>query len=209
MKRIAKVAVVLGMTTLLMTGCESSERKEAVKNIEEFSQEYEEAGDSIAKEQQSNYKILGESLQALQDISAKDSGELETEEQIAQANELLEEFRTELNEMISSVEESSQVTESSKELTEISLTFRNDSSKGAKSLSIRDPQSGMERELDSFEAGKKVETMIKIPVDTWNITWYLYNEQGECIVEETTSLEKVKTGATIYYKEDGVYIESY
>lgn len=197
------------MTALLLTGCGNSQRKEAVENIETFRQEYEEAKDSIAQDKMSDYQLLGESVQALLDISEKDSGELETEEQITQANELLEELREELYEMTGSVEESQEDSETSGEVIEAVLTFRNDSQTGASSLSIVEPQSGTEKELDSFEAGKKVETTVKLPVDALKISWYLYNENGECMLQETTNLEDISTGATIYYTEDGIYTELY
>lgn len=197
------------MTALLLTGCGNSERKEAVKNIEGFSQEYEEAKDSIAQDKMPDYQVLGESVQALLDISEKDSGELETEEQITQANELVEEFRAELYEMTESVEESQEDSEMAGEVLEAVVTFRNDSQTGASSLSIVEPQSGTEKELDSFEAGKKIETIVKLPIDAQKISWYLYNENGECIVQETTNLEDIRTGATIYYTEDGIYTELY
>lgn len=209
MKNISKIVTVLGITGLLFTGCGNSERKEAVKNINDFSQEYEEAKDDITQDKMSNYQMLGESVQALLDISEKDSGELETEEQIAQANELVEELRAELYEMTGSVEESQEDSETAGEVVEAVITFRNDSQTGAFSLSVLDPQSGMEKELDSFEAGKKIETTVKLPVDALKISWYLYNESGECTVQETTNLEDIKSGATIYYTEDGVYTEVY
>lgn len=209
MKNISKIAAILGIGTLLFTGCGNGERKEAVQNIEDFSQEYEAAKDSIGQEQMSKYQVLGESVQALLDISEKDSGELETEEQIEQANELVEELRTELHEMIGNVEESQEVSEMTGETIEAVITFRNESQTGASSLSIINPASGTEEELDSFEAGKKIETTVKLPVSDMKIEWYLYNENGECIAQETTSLEEIKSGATIYYTEDGAYTEIY
>ena len=87
MKKISKIAAVLGIAGLLFAGCGNSQRKEAVKNINDFSQEYEAAKDSIGRDEMSNYQLLGESVQALLDILEKDSGELETEEQIVQANQ--------------------------------------------------------------------------------------------------------------------------
>lgn len=209
MKNISKLVAALGMTGLLLTGCGNSERKEAVENINDFSQEYEEAKDNIAQERMSDYQLLGESVQALLDISQKDSGELETEEQIAQANELVEELRAELYEMTGSVEESQEDLETVGETVEVVITFRNDSQTGACSLSVLDAQSGVEKELDSFEAGKKIETTVKLPVEALKINWYLYNETGECTVQETTNLEDIKSGATIYYTDDGVYTEVY
>lgn len=209
MKNISKIVAILGMSTLMFTGCGNSERKEAVQNIEEFSQEYEAAKDSIGQEQMSKYQVLGESVQALLDISEKDSGELKTKEQITQANELVEELRAELHEMIGNVEESKDVSETAEESIEAVISFRNESQTGASSLSIINPASGTEEELDSFEAGKKVETTVKIPVADMKIEWYLYNENGECIAQETTSLEDIKSGATIYYTEDGAYTEIY
>lgn len=209
MKYISKIAAVVGMTVFLLTGCGNTERKEAVENINDFSQEYEEAKDNIALDKRSDYQLLGESVQALLDISEEDSGELETEEQIAQANELVEELRIELYELTGSVEESQEDSEIMGETVEVVITFRNDSQTGASSLSIIEPQSGTEKELDSFEAGKKIETTVKLPVDALKISWYLYNETGECTVQETTNLENIKSGATIYYTEDGVYTEVY
>ncbi len=209
MKYISKIAAVVGMTVFLLTGCGNTERKEAVENINDFSQEYEEAKDNIALDKRSDYQLLGESVQALLDISEEDSGELETEEQIAQANELVEELRIELYELTGSVEESQEDSEIMGETVEVVITFRNDSQTGASSLSIIEPQSGTEKELDSFEAGKKIETTVKLPVDALKISWYLYNETGECTVQETTNLEDIKSGATIYYTEDGVYTEVY
>lgn len=209
MKKISKIAAVLGIAGLLFAGCGNSQRKEAVKNINDFSQEYEEAKDSIGRDEMSNYQLLGESVQALLDISEKDSGELETEEQIVQANQLVEELRAELYEMTGSVEESQEDLETMGEAVEAVITFRNDSQKGAFSLSVLDTQSGMKKELDSFETGKKIETTVKLPVDALKISWYLYNESGECTVQETTNLEDIKNGATIYYTDDGVYTEVY
>lgn len=209
MKNISKIVAALGMTGLLLTGCGNGERKEAVENINDFSKEYEEAKDSITQERMSDYQILGESVQALLDISEKDSGELETEEQITQANVLVDELRAELYEMIESVEESQEDLETVGETIEAVITFRNDSQTGASSLSILDTQSGVEKELDSFESGKRIETAVKLPVDALKISWYLYNETGECTVQETTNLEDIKSGATIYYTDDGVYIEVY
>lgn len=209
MKNISKIVAILGISTLMLTGCGNSERKEAVQNIEEFSREYEAAKDSIGQEQMPKYQVLGESVQALLDISEKESGELETEEQIAQANELVEELRAELHEMIGNVEESKEVSESTEETIEAVITFRNESQTGASSLSIINPTSGTEEELDSFEAGKKIETTVKLPVSEMKIEWYLYNEKGECIAQETTGLEDIKSGATIYYTDDGAYTEIY
>ncbi len=209
MKNISKMIGTLGVTVLVLTSCGNSERKEAVRNIEAFSREYEEAKDSIAQANVSNYQLLGESVQALLDISEKDSGELETKEQITQANELVDELRAELYEMTESVEEHQEDLETAEEVLEAALTFRNDSKMSASSLSILDPQSGMERELDSFEAGKKIATSVKLPVDTLEIEWFLYNENGECMKQQTTKLEDIKSGATIYYTEDGIYTEIY
>ncbi len=209
MKNISKIVAILGISALMLTGCGNSERKEAVQNIEEFSQEYEAAKDSIGQEQMSKYQMLGESVQALLDISEKDSGELETEEQITQANELVEELRAELHEMIGNVEGSEEVSETAEETIEAAIAFRNESQTGASSLSIINPASGTEEELDSFEAGKKIETTVKLPVSDMKLEWYLYNENGECIAQETTSLEDVKSGATIYYTDDGAYTEIY
>lgn len=209
MKKISKITAVLGVTGLLLAGCGNDQRKEAVKSINDLSQEYEEAKDNIGRDEMSNYQLLGESVQALLDISEKDSGELETEEQIAQAERLVEELRAELYEMTGSVEESQEDSETMGETVEAVITFRNDSQAGASSISILDPQSNIEKELDSFEAGKKIETTVKLPVDALKINWYLYNESGECTVQETTNLEAIKKGATIYYTDDGVYTEVY
>lgn len=209
MKKISMITAVLGITGLLLAGCGNSQRKETVKNINDLSQEYEEAKDSIGQDDMSNYQLLGESVQALLDISEKDSGELETEEQIAQANQLVEELRAELYGMTGSVEESQEDSETMGEIVEAVITFRNDSQVGAGSISILDPQSDMEKELDSFETGKKIETTVKLPADALKINWYLYNESGECTVQETTNLEDIKSGATIYYTDDGVYTEVY
>lgn len=208
-KKISKLSGVLGLTILLLSGCGHSERNAAVKNIEEFSQEYEQAKDSIAQEKISSYQLLGESVQALLDIAEKDSGNLETKEQITQTNELVEELRAELYGMTKSVEESKEDSKTAGEVAEVTITFRNDSKESVSAISILDPQSKVEKELGSFMVGSRIETTVNLPVDALAISWYLYNENGECIEQQMTQLADVSTGATIYYAEDGIYTEFY
>ena len=208
-KKISKIVTVLGMSILVLNGCGNSERKEMVQKIQDFSQEYEAAKDDISQGQLAKYEVLGESVQALLDISKEDSGELETKEQIAKANELVEEFRAELHEMIRNVEELQVASEITEESVSAVIMFRNESLTGASSISIMNPASGMEEELDSFEAGKRVEVTVAFPVSDLKLTWYLYNENGECMEQVTTSLERIKSGATIYYTDDGAYTEIY
>lgn len=210
-KKISKIVALVGISTLIFTGCGNSERKETVQNIQQFSQEYEAAKESIKQEQLAKYQVLGESVQALLDISENNSGELETKEQIAKANELVEELRAELHELIGNVEESKEEleTEATEGTVEAVIVFRNESQTGASSISIVNPASGTEEELDSFEAGKKVEVTVKLPMSDLKLTWHLYNENGECIVQEITALEDIKSGATIYYTDDGAYTEIY
>lgn len=209
MKKIVKVSAVVGITVLALCGCGNSEKKETVKNIENLWEEYQQAEENIAQEKKNEYEVLGESVQALLDIAEKDSGELESKEQIENANQVVEELRAELSEMKVSVEESNIGQEMGENIVEVDITFRNDSALSVASLSILEPQNGTEKELDSFEVGKKIETKVKIPVEELRLTWYLYNNNGESIQEETTNLEEIENGAIIYYTDDGIYTECY
>lgn len=209
MKRWIKISLIAGMAVITFSSCGNSEREAAVKNIERLQQEYEDIKEEVADEQQNEYVLLGESVQALVDITDENSGDLETKEQIESANQLAEELRAELSEMAISVEESGKEQESGEQTAEVTLTFRNDSTVNAASISVLEPQSGAEQELDSFETGKRIETKVKLPVDNLEITWYLYNNSGECIQEKTTNLEDIKSGVVIYYTDDGVYTEFY
>lgn len=216
MKRIktAKIAIIMGTAMCLLTACGSSERKEAVKAIEQLEKDYIAAEEHISVEKKDEYALLGESIQALVDITEEDSGELDTEEQIQEANQLVEEFQYELNQMMTTIEEETGEETENQEQTEVqqlefSVTFRNDSATNLASLSIVSPETGTETELDSFESGKKIETTVKVPVEELTLQWYVYNEQGECVQETTTDLVEAKEGVIIYYTDDGVYTENY
>lgn len=197
---------VLGIAVLL-SGCGSNSRAKAVKSIQQLEKSYQEAQDTIPENRKKDYQTLGESIQALLDITDKDSGELETEEEITQAEELVEEFYTQLNELTTPIQEAEGGEESDE--AEFAVTFRNDSSTDFASLSLKDPQSGIETELDSFEAGKRIDTTVKVNVEDLSFTWYVYDDKGQCVAENTSSFVDAKEGIIIYNTEDGVYTESY
>ena len=209
-KKLVKMSLVTGMAAFVLCACGGENgREKAVDNIENLLEEYQQAEESIAQEKKSEYELLGESVQALVDIAEEDSGELETKEQIENASQVAEELRAELSELVVSVEESNTEQEIEENVAELTITFRNDSIIGATSLSILEPQTKIEKELDSFEVGKKINTTVKIPVEELQLTWYLYNSNGECIQETTTGLEDAKEGVIIYYTDDGTYTEYY
>lgn len=202
----------MGTAMCLFTACGNSERKETVKAIEQLEKEYIEAEGHILEEKKNEYRLLGESIQALVDITDKDSGELETKEQIQKADNLVEEFRQELNQMMTTIEEDTR--EENEEQTQVqqvefAITFQNDSAVNLASLSIISPETGVETELDSFESGKKIETNVKVSVEELSLRWYVYNEQGECVREIITDLVDANEGVIIYYTDDGVYTENY
>lgn len=204
----------MGTAMCLLTACNNSERKEAVEAIEQLEKDYIAAEEHISPEKKDEYALLGESIQAMVDITEEGSGELDTEEQIQEANQLVEEFQYELNQMITTIEEETEEETENVEETEIqqiefAVTFRNDSAANLASLSIVSPETGTETELDSFESGKKIETTIKVPVENLTLQWYVYNEQGECVQETATDLVEAKEGVIIYYTDDGVYTENY
>lgn len=205
-KRKRILLAVLGVA-ILLSGCGSNDRARVVKSVQQLEKNYQEAEDTIPENRQKDYETLGESIQALVDITDKDSGELETAEEITQAEALVEEFYTQLNELTTPIQKAEEEQESDE--AEFAVTFRNDSSSDFASLSFKDPQSGTETELDSFEAGKRIDTTVKVNVEDLSFTWYVYDEKGQCVTETSSSFVDAKEGLIIYYTEDGVYTESY
>lgn len=210
MKKVKYSMLILGVSALLFTGCGNTERKEVVDEILALEKAYVEAEENISEENQKEYVLLGESVLALVEVAAEDSGQLETKEEISETKILVEEFHSRLNELVTTIEEEKEEeTEVNEEEVEFLVTFRNDSSKSYASLSIIDPQTEREMELDSFESGKRIETSLKVSVEELKFNWYLYNEQGENIMGQTTELIDAKEGVIIYFMEDGVYTEYY
>lgn len=197
---------ILGLAVVL-AGCENSERAKVVKSINELQESYQQAKESIPKNRQKDYELLGESIQVLTELTDKDSGELETQEELTEAENLVEEFYIELNEMTSAIEETDE--SKTEDQVEFAVTFRNDSQENLASLSVKEPEIMMETELDSFESGKRIETTVRVNVEELSFTWYLYNDVGECVLETTSSFVDAKEGIIIYYTQDGVFTESY
>ena len=202
--------VLAGLSALVLTGCGNSERKEVVDEILALEKAYVQAEENISEDNRQEYILLGESILALVEIAGEDSGELETKEEISEARSLVEEFHSQLTEMAVTIEEDkTQEVEKNEEEVEVAITFRNDSANSYASLSMIDPKTGRETELDSFESGKKIETAIQVSVEELKLNWYLYNEQGENMLEEVTELIDAKEGVVIYCMDDGVYTEYY
>ena len=210
MRKIKRSMVLAGLSALVLTGCGNSERKEVVDEILALEKAYVQAEENISEDNRQEYILLGESILALVEIAGEDSGELETKEEISEARSLVEEFHSQLTEMAVTIEEDkTQEVEKNEEEVEVAITFRNDSANSYASLSMIDPKTGRETELDSFESGKKIETAIQVSVEELKLNWYLYNEQGENMLEEVTELIDAKEGVVIYCMDDGVYTEYY
>lgn len=208
MRKIKLAMLIAGLSTLVLTGCGNTERKETVEEILALQKAYVEAEENISEDNRQEYVVLGESILALVEIADKDSGQLETEEEIEEAKSLVDEFHGKLNEMVITIEEV-EVTEVNEEEVEFSISFQNGSTQSYASLSVLDPKTGREMELDSFESGKKIETTLKVSVEELKFKWYLYNQQGESVLEEETDLIDAKEGVIVYCMDDGVYIEYY
>ncbi|MDE6313229.1 MAG: hypothetical protein K2M46_06345 [Lachnospiraceae bacterium] len=206
MKKRIVLLILLGLTTVL-AGCGDSERAKVVKSINELQESYRQAQASIPDSRQQDYQVLGESIQALSELAEKDSGELETQEELAEAENLVEEFYVQLSELTYAIEEEKESQEEDR--AKFQVTFRNDSQENLASLTIHDPEKNMETEIDSFESGKSIDTTVTVDVEELSFAWYLYNEAGECVLETTSSFVDAKQGIIIYYTADGVYTESY
>lgn len=204
-KKIVLLAI-LGLSAVL-AGCGNDQREKVVKSINELQETYQQAQTNIPESRQKDYELLGESIQALTDLTDKDSGELETEEELTEAENLVDEFYIQLNELTSAIEETEEV--KAEDQVDFAVTFRNDSQENLASLSVKEPESQRETELDSFESGKRIETTVTVDVEELTFTWYLYNDVGECVLENTSSFVDAKEGIIIYYTEDGVFTESY
>lgn len=201
-----KQIVVVGVLVLCMNGC-SLGANDTVKQIRELESKYEEAKDEIPAAKKGDYETLGESVQALVDLTDNAKEELSSKEQKEQAETLVTQLTEELNQMYGlDKEEESDLDENH---VKFSLTFENDSQMDVAAIALKDPQNEKEIKLGTFEKGKKVDSTVVVSVEDMHVTWYLYDAAEKIILEYTSSLEDAKKGINVYYTDDGVYTENW
>lgn len=201
-----KHMILAGLLVVSMTGC-SFTSSDTVKQIKQLEKNYENAKDEIPAAKKGDYEILGESVQALVDLTENAKEELATKEQKEQAEDLVNQLTEELNQMyLSDAEQASDLDE---DHVRFSLTFENASQTDVATITVKDPQNQKETKLGTFENGKKVDTTVVVSVEDMHVTWYLYDSAEKNILEYTSSLEDAKNGINVYYTDDGVYTENW
>lgn len=201
-----KYMILAGLLVVSMTGC-SFTSSDTVKQIKQLEKKYENVKDEIPAAKKGDYEILGESVQALVDLTENAKEELATKEQKEQAEDVVNQLTEELNQMyLSDAEQASDLDE---DHVRFSLTFENVSQTDVATITVKDPQNQKETKLGAFENGKKVDTTVVVSVEDMHVTWYLYDSAEKNILEYTSSLEDAQNGINVYYTDDGVYTENW